>query len=111
MKYTLLIACLLSSFNLVAQKDSVQQTEIYFQFKAVKRGFSRGRYNISIDFGQKHLDSNSTIREQIRKKIESFTEIEDVLEYLNSIGRKLGTVYTTSHDHFFTFYYLMKRER
>lgn len=100
------------SSNLLAQTDSIRTTEQYFEFRAQRKGpFSTGYgYNISVNFGQKHLSKDSLDANKIVSKIESLTSTEDVLEFMNAIGWKLVTAYTTSHDHQYIYYYVMKRE-
>ncbi len=111
MKYSIFIGFLLMSLKLTSQSNGNAQTEIYFQFKAVKRSFSTGSFNITVDFGQKYFAKDSVEGEKIKSKAESFTEISDVLEYMNSMGWILVTAFTTSHDHFFTYYYIMKQDK
>lgn len=106
---SILMVCAINGFG---QSDTLRQSEYYFEFKAVKKSlFEKGYgFNISINFGQKYLSEDSVIKIETINKIESFSKIEDVLSFLNERGWKLVTAYTTSHDHFYTFYYLLKRE-
>jgi hypothetical protein len=110
MKYILCIILLLGAFNLVAQVDTSNGTEYYFQFKA-KKTFTSGGLRISIDFGQKYLAKDSLTRQKMASKIESSTHIEDVLEYLNADGWKLATAYATSYEYLYTYYYVMRKEK
>lgn len=100
------------AMNGFAQTDNLKQTEQYFEFMAVKKGlFEKGYgYNISVNFGQRYLSNDSVNRTKTIERITTFSKIEDVLGYMNSIGWKLVTAYTTSHDHFYTFYYILKKE-
>jgi hypothetical protein len=112
MKPVLLILFLALTFGVHGQTDSMKPTEQYFEFTAVKKGlFEKGYgFNITISFGQKYFSTDSIIREKITNKIQSFSKIEDVLEYMNLKGWKLATAYTTSHDHYYTYFYIMKKE-
>ena len=93
----------------MAQSDSASQTEFYFQFKA-KRHYSGGSLRISVDFGQKYLATDSFTRQIMKSKIESLTQIEDVLEYMNGYGWKLVTTSCSSYHYFNTYYYVMRKE-
>ena len=109
-KYALVVIFLISSISLFGQTDSVKYSEQYFEFKAVPRGlFTKGTYYISISLGEKYLSKDSAVRAKYAKNIEYFSEVEDVLEYLNQLGWTLVSAYATSHDHFYVRYYIMKR--
>ncbi len=100
-----------SSIALFGQADSLKQTEQYIEFKVTPKGFfDRGDgFNIDISFGQKYLSNDSVIRVKTIKKVTSFSKIEDVFEFMNAMGWKLVTAYSTSHDRYYTFYYILKR--
>ncbi len=112
MKNSLTLFFIIFTLNVFAQTDSLRQTEQYFEFTAVKKGlFDNGYgFNISINFGQKYLSRDSLTRTTTINKIHDFSQIEDVLAFMNERGWKLVCAYTTSHDHFYTFYYLLRRE-
>lgn len=112
MKHAFTLFILISTMALFGQSDSSKQTEQYFEFIAVKKGiFEKGYgFNITVNFGQKYLSTDSLIKNAAIEKIQSFSKIEDVLEFMNSRGWKLITAYTTSHDHFYTYFYIMKKE-
>jgi hypothetical protein len=112
MKHVFTLFILISTMELFGQSDSSKQTEQYFEFIAVKKGlFDKGYgFNISVNFGAKYLSTDSLTQTATIEKIQSFSKIEDVLEFMNGIGWKLVTAYTTSHDHFYTYFYIMKKE-
>lgn len=106
------IVLAVSATNLLGQTENLKQTEVYIEFKATPvRAFSKkDGYDIWVNFGQKYLSQDSLTTVRILSKIESCNKIDDVLQYMNTMGWKLVTAYTTSHDHYFTYYYIMKRE-
>ncbi len=112
MKLGLIFIALVSSIALYGQTDSSKHTEEYFEFSAERKGlFQMGYgYNISINFGQKYLSADSLIRIATIEKIQAFSKLEDVLEYMNALGWTLVTAYATSHDHFYKYYYILKKE-
>lgn len=111
MKLGLTFIALVSSIALYGQTDSLKHGEKYFEFSAEKRGLlEKGYgYKISINFGQKYLSADSLIRIMTIDKIQSFSKKEDVLEFMNALGWTLVTAYATSHDHFYKYYYILKK--
>ena len=112
MKNLITILLIIFAINSFAQTDNLKQTEQYFEFTAVRKGlFEKGYgFTIAITFGQKYLSADSVIRNKTIEQIQSFSKLEDVLEFMNAMGWKLVTAYANSHDHYYTYFYIMKKE-
>lgn len=109
MKTIVTLLILFSTISLFGQADSSKNKEQYFEFMITGRPL-RFDKKISIVFGQKYLSEDSMQCTELVEKIQSFFKVEDVLEFMNNMGWTLTTGYATSHDHFFTYYYIMKKE-
>lgn len=112
MKKITLILLLISTIPLLGQSDSIKQSEQYFEFKAVPKGLlGLGYdYNISIIFGQNYLSEDTVIKAKSIESVQSFSKVEDVFEFMNGLGWTLVTAFATSHEHYYTYFYIMKRE-
>ena len=112
MKNIITLILLIFAINGFAQTDNVKQTEQYLEFKAVLRGpyADKEGYNILVIMGERYLSNDSVIRKNIMEKLQSFSEKEDVLEFMNSMGWTLVSVYATSNKYSHDIYYVMKKE-
>ena len=112
MKRILVILFLTSTYSLFGQTDSLKQTEQYFEFNAVQRGPNSEQegYHILVSMGKRNLSKDLIIRKSMVETIQSFYYVEDVLEYMNTMGWTLVTAYATYPDiaRSKRFYYIMK---
>jgi hypothetical protein len=106
MKNLILSACLICSFSMAAQKDSLRQTEYYLQFS-----FSDyGRTQIFVNFGKEYLGKDQPEIDSVASVLKSIRHVEDALKLLNSRGWKLVSFCTATREERLSFYYIMKRE-
>lgn len=112
MKKITFILLRISTIPMLGQSDSLKQSEQYFEFKAVQKGlFELGYgYNVSIVFGQKYLSEDTLVRAKSIENIQSFSKVEDIFEFMNTLGWTLATAFTTSNDRYYTYFYIMKKE-
>lgn len=112
MKNLITLILLIFAINGFAQTDNLKLTEQYLEFKAVLRGpyADKEGYNILVITGERYLSNDSVIRKNIMEKLQTFSEIEDVFEFMNSMGWILVSVYATSHKLLHDTYYVMKKE-
>ena len=90
------------------QIDSVPRTEEYFEFKATPKTLSPN-FRVEISFGLQHFGNDPAHREKVINTFLSFKSPSEALDLMNKYGWTLVTAYATSHDHFYTYYYIMKR--